>query len=62
MQFQPTPCDGELQAGAVFRGLGLVVEQKRAVDFLNVDPAILDGCSFEREAERRLKGMPGYML
>ena len=40
MQFQPIPCDGELQAGAVFRGRALVAEQEGAVEFLDIDPAI----------------------
>ena len=42
MQFQPTPCDGELQAGEVFRGSALVAEQEGAVEFFDIDPAILN--------------------
>jgi hypothetical protein len=34
MHFQPAPCDGEIQAGAVFRGRAPVDEQKGAVEFL----------------------------
>jgi len=35
MQFQPTPCDGEFQAGAVFRGRALVAEQEGTVELLD---------------------------
>ena len=42
MHDQPAPCDGELQAGAVFRRRALVAEQERAVDLLDINPAILD--------------------
>ena len=43
MQFQPTPCDGEIQAGAVFRRRALVDEQKGAVELLDIDAAFLNG-------------------
>ena len=42
MQFQPAPFNGELQAGAVFRGCAFIAEQERAVDLLDIDPAILN--------------------
>ena len=55
MNFQPAPFNGKLQAGAVFRGRALVVEQEGAVEFLDVDPAILNwleacACSSKRRA------------
>ena len=43
MQVQSAAGYRKLKAGGVFRGRALVDEQKRAVDFLNVDPAMLDG-------------------
>jgi hypothetical protein len=43
MQFQPAARYRELKAGGVFGGRGLVAEEKKAVDFLDVAPAILDG-------------------
>jgi hypothetical protein len=43
MQFQPAARYRELKAGGVFGGRGVVAEEKKAVDFLDVDPAILDG-------------------
>jgi hypothetical protein len=42
VQFQPAPFNGELQAGAVFRGCAFIAEQERAVDLLDIDPAILN--------------------
>jgi len=36
VQFQPTPCDGELQAGAVLPGRALVAKQERPVDLLDM--------------------------
>ena len=42
MHFQPAPFNGELQAGAVLRGRALVAEQEGAVEFLDIDPAILN--------------------
>ena len=42
MNFQPAPLNGKLQAGAVFSGRALVVEQEGAVEFLDVYPAILN--------------------
>src|SRR6267142_6904938 len=42
MQFQPAPCDGQIQAGAVFRGRAPVDEQEGAVELLDIDPAILN--------------------
>jgi hypothetical protein len=51
MHFQPAPFNGELQAGAVFRGRALVAEQEGAVEFLDIDSAILNWfesvCVFE---------------
>ena len=59
MQFQPTPCDGRTEAGAVFRGRALVAEQERAVDPLDIDPALLNGlkgaCMFQPAARRLLR-------
>jgi hypothetical protein len=40
MQLQPAARYRKLKAGGVFRGRGLVAEQKRAIDFLDVDPTI----------------------
>jgi hypothetical protein len=42
MHDQPAPCDGDLQAGAVFSGRALVAEQEEGVEFLNIDPSILN--------------------
>ena len=42
VHFQPAPFDGELQSGAVLRGRALVSEQERAVQFFDVDSAILN--------------------
>ena len=42
MNFQPAPFNSKLQAGAVLRGRALVVEQEGAVEFLDVDPALLN--------------------
>ena len=55
MNFQPAPLNGKLQAGAVFSGRALVVEQEGAVEFLDVDPALLNwleacACSSKRRA------------
>ena len=55
MNFQPAPFNGKLQAGAVLRGRALVVEQEGAVEFLDVDPALLNwleacACSSKRRA------------
>ena len=43
MQFEPAAFDREREAGSVFRGRALIAKQERPVDFLNVDPAILNG-------------------
>ena len=55
MNFQPAPLNGKLQAGAVLSGRALVVEQEGAVEFLDVDPALLNwleacACSSKRRA------------
>ena len=42
MHFQPAPFNGELQSGAVLRGRALVAEQEWTVEFLDIDPAILN--------------------
>ena len=42
VQLQPAPFDGEVQAGAVFRGRAPVAEQERSIDFLDVDPTFLN--------------------
>jgi hypothetical protein len=42
MNFQPAPFNGVLQAGAVLRGRALLAEQERAVEFLDINPAILN--------------------
>ena len=42
MNFQPAPLNGKLQAGAVLSGRALVAEQEGAVEFLDVDPALLN--------------------
>jgi hypothetical protein len=42
MHDQPAPCDGDLQAGAVFRGRALVAEQEGGVEFLDIDPSSLN--------------------
>ena len=42
MDLQPPPFNGELQARAVLCGSALVAEQERTVEFLDVDPAILN--------------------
>ena len=42
VQLQPTPFDGELQACAVFRRRALVAKQERSIQFLDIDPAILN--------------------
>ena len=57
MQFRPTPCDGTIQAGAVFRGHALVAEQERAIDLLDMDSTILnrfEGVRVLHQATRRL--------
>lgn len=40
--FQPTPCDGDIQAGAVFRGRAPVDIQKGTVELLDIDSTILN--------------------
>jgi hypothetical protein len=42
MQFQPAPFNGELEAGTVFRGCAFIAEQERAIELLDIDPAILN--------------------
>src|ERR1700681_4324440 len=39
---QPAAGDGELDAGAIFGRTATFLKQKRPVDLLNVDPAVLD--------------------
>jgi hypothetical protein len=59
MQFQPTLCDGTIQAGAVFRGRALVAEQERAIDLLDMDSAILnrfEGVRMLHQATRAFSG------
>jgi hypothetical protein len=42
MQFQPAARYRKLKAGGIFRGRGLVDEQKGAVELFDLDPAILN--------------------
>jgi hypothetical protein len=42
MHFQPTPRDGDIQAGAVFRGRAPVDVQKETVELLDIDSTILN--------------------
>ena len=41
MNFQPASFNSALQAGAIFRGRALVVEQERAVELFDIDATIL---------------------
>ena len=43
MQHQPALGDRMVEPGLVLRGRALELEQKRPVDLLNIDPAVLDG-------------------
>jgi len=56
VKFKPALLDREIEPGAVFRKHRLVAEQKRAIDHLNVDAAILDLleglCMFEQNGAR----------
>ena len=42
MNFQPASFNSALQAGAIFRGRALVVEQERAVELFDIDATILN--------------------
>jgi len=41
---QPTALDRQLQAGAVFSGASLELEQKRPIDFFNMNAPVLRCC------------------
>lgn len=41
MQFDPTARDRQIKAGRVFRRRSFVAEQERAVEFLDIDAAVL---------------------
>src|SRR5882724_1046184 len=56
MHFQPTPCDGELQASAVFRWRTLVAEQERAVELLDIDAAFLNRLEGVRVLQQTTSG------
>ena len=55
MKFEPAKFNGTSETRRIFSGRALVAEQERAVEFLNVDAAVLDrledcACSIRRRA------------
>jgi hypothetical protein len=54
---EPTPCDGERQAGAVFRWRALVAEKKRAVELLDIDAAVLNRLEGVRMLQQTTSGL-----
>ena len=57
MNFQPAPFDREFQAGAVLSRSASVHIQERTVDFLDIDPTILNGFEGVRMLQEATGGL-----
>jgi len=56
VQLEPALLDRAQKAGLVFRRRALELEQKRPVDLLDIDPAVLDGLERVGELKQLARG------
>jgi hypothetical protein len=56
VQLEPAVLDRAIKPGLVFRRRALELEQKRPVDLLDIDPAVLDGLERVGELKQLARG------